>query len=82
MFVKIARTVLLRIFGSIKMKALITKTSDWKYKEVREIKSIDDIINIYRKLVITKIDDNYLEIIGEKYKDCDIEIEIYDDWRE
>ena len=58
------------------MKALITKTSDWKYKEVREIKSIDDIINIYRKLVITKIDDDYLEIIGEKYKDCDIEIEI------
>ena len=64
------------------MKSLITKTSDWKYKEVREINSIDDIINIYRKLVITKIDDNYLEIIGEKYKDCDIEIEIYDDWRE
>ena len=46
------------------------------------MEGLDDIISIYRKLVITKIDDNYLDIIGEKYKDCDIEIEIYDDWRE
>lgn len=64
------------------MKALITKTSDWEYREVKEINSIEDIFKIHPRVVLEKIDDAYTDLFGEKYKDFDMKIEIYDDWRE
>ena len=64
------------------MKALITKASDWEYEDTKEVNSIEDILKIHSRVVLEKIDDNYVSLFGNKYKDYDIKIEIYDDWRE
>lgn len=64
------------------MKALITKTSDWEYREVKEVNSIEDILKIHPKVVLEKIDDDYIELFGDEYKDFDMKVEIYDYWRE
>lgn len=64
------------------MKALITKTSDWKYEDTKEINSIEDILKIHPCVVLEKIDDEYVTSFGNKYKGYDIKVEIYDDWRE
>lgn len=64
------------------MKALIKKSSDWEYEEVKEVNSIEDIFKIYSRVVLEKIDDSYVPLFGNKFKDYDLIIEIYDDWRE
>lgn len=64
------------------MKAFIKKASDWEYEETREVNSIEDILKIHSRVVLEKIDDNYVSLFGNKYKGYDIRIEIYDTWRE
>ena len=64
------------------MKALITKSSDWAYEDTKEVNSIEDILKINSRVVLKKIDDEYVHLFGNRYKDFDIEVEIYDDWRE
>lgn len=59
------------------MKALITKTSSYRYKKVKEINSIDDLKKIAKaesvSLIIT------FDPYDGKY---DMTVEIYDTWRE
>ena len=64
------------------MKALIAKSSDWEYEDTKEVNSIEDILKINSRVVLEKIDDEYVSLFGNKYKDFDIKVEIYDDWRE
>lgn len=64
------------------MKALITKTSDWGYEVTKEVNSIEDILEIHHRVVLERIDDEYVTLFGNKYKGYDLRIEIYDDWRE
>ena len=60
------------------MKAIITKTSDYRYKRVKEIKSLDDLAKLGKdySLVVT------FHHSGDYYRDYDVVIEIYDDYRE
>lgn len=56
------------------MKALILKTSDYKYKKVKEIKSLNDL---------AKLSKDYSLIISFRQNwDYDVVVEIYDDYRE
>ena len=69
------------------MKVYITKTSDWKFAEVREYGSLEecvdkllaeeDFFNNREELVISKTGD-----FPEAASHCDYEVEIYDTWRE
>jgi len=65
------------------MKILLTKASDWKYKEIIEIDNIMELKNIYDKFIL---DFNFTEFMKdsdkEKYKDCMFEAEVYDDYVE
>lgn len=56
------------------MKALIFKTSDCRYRDTREIESLDDLAEISEEYPLV-VDFN-------PFWDCDITIEIYDDYRE
>lgn len=64
------------------MKALITKTSEGEYEVTKEVNSIEDILKINSKVVLEKIDDEFVTLFGKRYKGFDIRIEIYDSWRE
>lgn len=63
------------------MKALITKTSDWEYLEIKDVETIDDILSIHHRLVLSKLSDAEKEVYPNS-ENCEIKIEIYDDWRE
>ena len=59
------------------MKVLITKTSSYKYKKVKEINSIDDLKKI------AKAESESLIITFDPYdRKYDMTVEIYDTWRE
>lgn len=59
------------------MKALITKTSSYRYKKVKEINSIDDLKKI------ADAEDTSLVINFNPWGgNYDITVEIYDDYRE
>ena len=59
------------------MKALITKTSSYRYKKVKEINSIDDLKKI------AKAENESLVINFDPYDgEYDMIVEIYDDYRE
>lgn len=60
------------------MKAIITKASDNKYERVKEIKSLDDLIELGKDHALV-VD---FHTIWDCYRDYDVVIEIYDDWRE
>lgn len=65
------------------MKILLTKASDWGFEKVIEINDIMELKDIDTEFVInfdlTRLmnDDD-----KEKYKDCDFEAKIYDDYIE
>ncbi len=59
------------------MKALITKASDWDWFEVKEVNSIEDVLEIAPSVIIEKIEDG-LKQFDEQPDDCEIEIKIYD----
>ena len=62
------------------MKALLTKTSDWDFKKKIEVETIEDILKLLQPRVVIGAIQDYDK--KGKFKDCEIEIEIYDDWRE
>ena len=65
------------------MKVLLTKASDWEFKKVIEINDIMELKNIDSEFVInfdfTRL---WREEEKEKYKDCDFEAMIYDNYIE
>lgn len=62
------------------MKAKLTKTSDWEFEKKVDVETIDDVLKYHNKVVLKKADE--LTKSDDKFADCEIEIEIYDDWRE
>lgn len=63
------------------MKFVKTKSSDWDYREIIEINSLQDLLDLCKnegRFIINKT-----EYKGDKYSKTDgWEIEIYDTWRE
>lgn len=80
------------------MKVAVKKTSDYKYKAVKEFNTVEELFDFINKcgypLVIAKNHDKgydvdliteYNDITEEDAKvvsECDYSVEIYDDWRE
>ena len=69
------------------MKVLVTKTSDWKFNEVREYGSLEECVKTL--LTTETFADSAPELVVsfvpawmDESRYCDYEVEIYDDWRE
>ena len=62
------------------MKAQLIKTSDWKFHKKVEVETIEDILKFNSMVVLRELRDDELRYEG--CEDCEIEIEIYDDYRE
>ena len=56
-------------------KVTITKTSDWKYEEKTEIETLDKLVKYADKYECN----SFVVYINS---DTDVDIEIYDTWRE
>ena len=56
----------------------IRKSSDWDYRETKEIKTLDDLLSFYKECGTNEI------VIGraKSYPDIEYYIEVYDYWRE
>ena len=72
------------------MKILIEKTSDWKYKEIKEYDSLESCVeellnnkelyaNNEPEVVVSKPNDSWTPC---EARDCDYVVEIYNTWRE
>ena len=61
------------------MKAKLTKTSDWDFEKKIDVETIEDALAYHNKLVIRRAG-SYDKTDG--FEDCEIVVEIYDDWRE
>jgi len=62
------------------MKFIVTKTSDYRYEEIVEINTLEELLEMYNKYGDIIITDNFVN--DEKYSDIKLEIEIYDGYRE
>lgn len=63
------------------MKVLIKKASDWDYREVKEINTLEELLKIYPSLIIDR-DKTIIDIYKEKNEKIDCVIRIYDDYVE
>lgn len=63
------------------MKAVIKKASDWNYREVKEINTLEELLKIYHSLIIDT-SKNIINIYKEKDKKIDCVVTIYDDYVE
>lgn len=63
------------------MKAVIKKASDWNYREIKEINTLEELLKIYHSLIIEK-DKTIINICKEKDKKIDCVVTIYDDYVE
>ena len=63
------------------MKAVIKKASDWDYREVKEINTLEELLKIYHSLIIDT-SKNIINIYKEKDKKIDCVVTIYDDYVE
>lgn len=63
------------------MKAVIKKASDWNYREVKEINTLEELLKIYPSLIIDT-SKNIINIYKEKDKNIDCVVTIYDDYVE
>lgn len=63
------------------MKAVIKKASDWNYREVKEINTLEELLKIYHSLIIDT-SKNIINIYKEKDKKIDCIVTIYDDYVE
>ena len=63
------------------MKAVIKKASDWGYREVKEINTLEELLKIYNSLII-ETSKNIINIYKEKDKNIDCIVTIYDDYVE
>ena len=63
------------------MKVVIKKTSDWNYREVKEINTLEELLKIYHSLIIDT-DKTIINIYKEKDKKIYCIVTIYDDYVE
>ena len=63
------------------MKAVIIKASDWDYREVKEISTLEELLKIYHSLIIDT-DKTTINIYKEKDEKIDCVVKIYDDYVE
>lgn len=63
------------------MKAVIKKASDWNYREVKEINTLEELLKIYHSLIIDT-DKITINIYKEKDEKIDCVVRIYDDYVE
>ena len=59
------------------MKVIITKASDWDYKEVKKINTLEELLKIYHSLIIDS-DKTTIDIYKEKDGKIDCIVKIYD----
>jgi hypothetical protein len=63
------------------MKVVISKASDWDYKEVKEINTLEELLNIYHSLIIDT-DKTIINLYKEKDEKIDCVVRIYDGYVE
>ena len=63
------------------MKVVIEKASDWNYREVKEINTLEELLKIYHTLIIDT-SKNIINIYKERDKEIDCVVTIYDDYVE
>lgn len=63
------------------MKAVIIKASDWDYREVKEINTLEELLKIYHSLIIDT-DKTTINIYKQKDEKIDCVVKIYDDYVE
>ena len=63
------------------MKVLIKKASNWGYREVKEINTLEELLKIYHSLIIDS-DKTVIDIYKEKNEKIDCIVTIYDDYVE
>lgn len=63
------------------MKVVIEKASDWNYREVKEINTLEELLKIYHSLIIDT-SKTTINIYKEKDKKIDCVVTIYDDYVE
>ena len=63
------------------MKAVIKKVSDWDYREVKEINTLEELLKIYHSLIIDT-DKTTINLYKEKDEKIDCVVKIYDDYVE
>lgn len=63
------------------MKVVISKASDWDYKEVKEINTLEELLKIYHSLIIDT-DKNIINLYKEKDEKIDCVVRIYDGYVE
>ncbi len=63
------------------MKVIIKKASDWDYREVKEINTLEELLKIYHSLIIDT-DKTIINIYKEKDEKIDCVVKIYDDYIE
>lgn len=63
------------------MKVIIKKASDWDYRVVKEINTLEELLKIYHSLIIDS-DKTSIDIYREKDEKIDCIVRIYDDYVE
>lgn len=63
------------------MKVIIKKASDWGYREVKEINTLEELLKIYHSLIIDT-DKTIINLYKEKDEKIDCVVKIYDDYVE
>lgn len=63
------------------MKVVISKASAWDYKEVKEINTLEELLNIYHSLIIDT-DKTIINLYKEKDEKIDCVVRIYDGYVE
>lgn len=63
------------------MKVIIKKASDWEYREVKEINTLEELLKIYHSLIIDT-DKTTINLYKEKDEKIDCVVKIYDDYVE
>lgn len=63
------------------MKVVITKASDWDYRKVKEINTLEELLKIYPSLIIDT-DKTTINLYKEKDEKIDYVVKIYDDYVE
>nr|DAI22359.1 MAG TPA: hypothetical protein [Caudoviricetes sp.] len=63
------------------MKAVIKKASDWDYREVKEINTLEELLKIYHSLIIDT-DKTTINLYKKKDEKIDCVVKIYDDYVE
>lgn len=63
------------------MKVVIEKASDWNYREVKEINTLEELLKIYPLLIIDT-SKTIINLHKEKDKKIDCVVTIYDNYVE